>query len=57
MHKICFKGAENMGSSLINQILKNHHEEELKEWLNQKTTDDGFTALHFASFRGNIALI
>lgn len=50
MHKICFKGAENMGSSLINQILKNHHEEELKEWLNQKTTDDGFTALHFASF-------
>jgi palmitoyltransferase len=25
--------------------------------VNQKTEDDGFTAIHFASFRGNIPLI
>jgi hypothetical protein len=26
-------------------------------WINYKTKDDGFAALHFASFRGNISLI
>jgi palmitoyltransferase ZDHHC13/17 len=26
-------------------------------WINSKTEDDGFTALHFASFRGNLANI
>jgi palmitoyltransferase len=26
-------------------------------WINHKTDDDGFTALHFASFRGNLTLI
>jgi len=32
-------------------------EKEVTQWVNQKTNDDGFTALHFASFRGNVALI
>lgn len=27
------------------------------KWINHKTDEDGFTALHFASFRGNISLI
>ena len=26
----------------------------MTEWVNMKTTDDGFTALHFSSFRGNV---
>jgi palmitoyltransferase ZDHHC13/17 len=26
-------------------------------WINAKTEEDGFGALHFASFRGNINLI
>jgi ankyrin repeat protein len=30
---------------------------ELSDWINSKTFDDGFTALHFASFRGNIDLL
>lgn len=29
----------------------------MKLWINAKTEDDGFAALHFASFRGNISLI
>lgn len=30
---------------------------QIQVWINHKTDDDGFTALHFASFRGNITLI
>ncbi len=30
---------------------------QIETWLNLKTLDDGFSALHFASFRGNITLI
>lgn len=29
----------------------------LANWLNEKTKDDGFTALHFASFRGNLKIV
>jgi len=29
----------------------------IKDWVNYKTDDDGFAALHFASFRGNITII
>jgi palmitoyltransferase len=27
------------------------------EWINFKTEEDGFSALHFASFRGNLSMI
>ena len=27
----------------------------MKLWVNAKTNDDGFAALHFSSFRGNIS--
>jgi ankyrin repeat protein len=30
---------------------------EMRKWVNKKTNDEGFTALHFASFRGNIVLV
>ena len=29
----------------------------MQEWVNLKTDEDGFTALHFASFRGNLKVI
>jgi palmitoyltransferase len=29
----------------------------LKKYLNEKTSEDGFTALHFASYRGNLAMM
>lgn len=32
-------------------------DKQLKQWINYKTNEDGFTPLHFASFRGNISVI
>ena len=29
----------------------------MAEWVNAKTEEDGFSALHFGSFRGNITSI
>lgn len=30
---------------------------EMKAWVNKKTAKEGFTALHFGSFRGNVNMI
>jgi palmitoyltransferase ZDHHC13/17 len=32
-------------------------EVDIYNWVNARTTKEGFTALHFASFRGNIRII
>ncbi len=32
-------------------------EDNIRVWVNQKTSKDKFTALHFASFKGNIDII
>ena len=46
----------NSKDSLTNEeIIKN--ENIFKNYINAKTNDDGLTALHFASFRGNIKII
>lgn len=29
----------------------------MKAWVNKKTAKEGFTALHFGSFRGNVNMI
>ena len=31
--------------------------EELKQWINYKTEEDGFTALHYAAWKGNIQIM
>jgi ankyrin repeat protein len=31
--------------------------EQVLVWINHRTDEDGFTALHFASFRGNLSMI
>ena len=36
---------------MMSQEKKN---EVLKEWVNARTNDDEFSALHYAAFRGNI---
>lgn len=38
----------------MNFATRFHNTDEIKEWVNYKTNDDEFTALHFASFRGNL---
>jgi len=57
LHMICFKNLEDMGMELLEKVVEAITEKQIKTWLNYRTDDDGFTALHFASFRGNIALI
>lgn len=54
---ICFKNLEDIGLDLLEKVKNIIHEKQMKAWINYRTDDDGFTALHFASFRGSIALI
>jgi len=46
-----------MALELIENVKKTITEKQIKQWINYRTDDDGFTALHFASFRGNVTLI
>lgn len=57
LHQACFKSFDDIAKVIIEHAKEHITEKQLQEWVNQKTEDDGFTAIHFASFRGNIALI
>jgi palmitoyltransferase ZDHHC13/17 len=57
MHQICFKNVEDMSLSVIEKVKEIYTNNQVKLWINKKTDEDGFTALHFASFRGNINVI
>ncbi len=57
MHMAAFKNLEEIGTKLMQRALDTVTEKQIHQWVNHKTTDDGFAALHFASFRGNINLI
>jgi len=57
MHMAAFKNLEEIGAKLMQRALDTVTEKQIHQWVNHKTTDDGFAALHFASFRGNINLI
>ena len=57
MHMICFKNLEDMAEHVINLVKETVVEKQIKIWVNLKTIEDGFAALHFASFRGNITII
>ncbi len=56
MHMVCFKNDEESAFKLMERAYQTYNEAQIKEWLNTKTLDDGFTALHFASFRGNLTI-
>jgi ankyrin repeat protein len=32
-------------------------ETEIKEWINYKTEEDGYTSLHYAAWKGNIEIM
>lgn len=53
MHMACFKNDEESVFKLMERAYLAFSEAQIKDWLNTKTLEDGFTALHFASFRGN----
>jgi ankyrin repeat protein len=53
----CFKNEEEIGKAILEKASSTINQDQLLQWVNHKTSDDGFTALHFASFRGNIELV
>jgi ankyrin repeat protein len=65
LHIVAYKGLESMCKMLI-QIAKDMSLESLddktkskkvKQWVNVKTTEDEFTALHMASFSGKYSIV
>ena len=57
LHTACFKNLDEIGKKLIDKAHDTVTESQIETWINHKTIDDGFSALHFASFRGNLNLI
>lgn len=56
LHMACFKNLEEIAYAVMDRALESIKEPLVKQWVNAKTEDDGFTALHFTSFRGNVLL-
>ena len=65
LHYTAFRSNDSMAKILINlafdrslaDLPKYEKEKRIKAWLDLRTEGDGFTALHFASFRGNLKMI
>lgn len=57
LHQVCFKNLEDMIFSLVERVKELYTDVQVKNWINHRTEEDGFTALHFTSFRGNINAI
>ena len=65
LHLVAYKGLESMCKMLL-QIAKDkslsgldekEKQRRVKEWVNVKTTEDEFTALHMASFSGKYSIV
>jgi len=57
LHIGCLNNQTEICSLFLSYVRsQNNSSAEIKEWVNMKT-DEGFTAVHFASFKGNIDLI
>ena len=59
LHHAVLKGVEGKTKILIDMAKSYHHvsDEALKEWINLRTYGEGWTALHYASFAGNLDAI
>ena len=57
MHMACFKNLDEIAQKIMEKATNTVTEKQITAWINNKTEEDGFTALHFASFRGNLTLI
>lgn len=56
LHETVFQNFEQSATALIRHAAMVLTSQALADWVNLKTTADGFTALHFASFKGNTRL-
>jgi len=56
LHEACFQNYESIAKSLIKRATETLTSSAMSDWINIKTTADGFTALHFTSFKGNTLL-
>ena len=56
LHHAALKGPPGKVKALLNLIVEIQHasETEIKFWIEQRTKDDAFTALHLAAFKGNM---
>lgn len=50
----CFSNKVKCLRALIEKAKGDMYQYEIAEWVNMKTLKDEFTALHYASFKGNI---
>ena len=59
LHHAVLKGVEGKTQLIIDFVVnfQNADRETLLEFLNSKTLNDGWTALHYASFAGNLDAI
>lgn len=54
LHECTFNDATKCTKALISIVRdKTETAQQLADWINKKDSGDGFTALHFASFKGN----
>jgi len=54
LHMAAFQNRTKIVEALLERAKDVLYQYEVAEWVNQKTTKDEFTALHYASFKGNI---
>lgn len=57
LHLACFKNLEEIVAYILERATETITEIQLKQWVNSRTDDDGFSPIHFASFRGNLQII
>ena len=57
LHKACFKNLTGIALAILEKARSQMNTEELKAFINHRNEEDGFTAIHFCSFKGNLRLI
>ena len=56
LHEACFNNCEAIAKLIVRQAIDTLNAQQLAKYLNSQTYNEGFTALHFCSFKGNTDL-
>ena len=56
LHEACFHNDETMARIIVRHVTETMKSAQVTAFINTKTSGDGFTALHFCSFKGNTNL-